>query len=102
MSALQPFSPHPGSTQIATLVANTAQLLTFDKTNHQLRIVNLTTAVVHVRPYSSTGTVVVASAVDFPVLPNGVSVITKGQGQDAVSIFGTAAGSVYLSTGDGW
>jgi len=102
MSTIQPFSPHNGSTQIATLVANTAQPLVFDKTNHQVRIVNMTTAVVHVRPYSSTGTVVPASLADYPVPPNGVSVITKGQGQDVVSLFGTVAGTVYVSTGDGW
>lgn len=102
MSAIQPFAPHPGSCQIATLVANTAQALTFDKTNHQLRVINMTTAVVHVRPYSSTGTAVAASVVDYPVPPNGISVFTKGQGQDVVSLFGSAAGAVYVSTGDGW
>jgi len=102
MSAIQPFSPHPGSTQIATLVANTAQALTFDKTNNQVRILNLTANVVHVRAYSSTGTVVPASIVDYPVAPNSASVITKGQGQNIISLFGTAAGAVYVTTGDGW
>lgn len=103
MSAIQPFAPHPKSTQIATLVANTAQALTFDKTNHQVRVVNLTSAVVHVRAYSANNTPVpVADVTEYPVPPNGVSIFTKGQGQDSVSLFSTGAGTVYVSTGDGW
>ena len=103
MSAIQPFAPHGRSTQTATLVANTAQALVFDKTNYQIRILNMTAAVVHVRTYNTSITPLpVADVTEFPVAPNSASVISKGQGQDGVSLFSAGAGTVYVSTGDGW
>lgn len=102
MSALRPIGPHYGSNQSITLVAATAQALTIDKDDEQVRVFNSGSSILHLCTYDSTGTVRVASAVDFPVPGEAISTITKPLTHDRISLISASGTTAEVMTGSGW
>lgn len=104
MSATQPFTPKPGSNVPFTLVAATALIVPLAKGNKQVRIMNLSANVIHVRDYSSTatGTPPVASTADYPIAPNSSGIYTKNEGHDLLSLYSTAGATGHATLGEGW
>lgn len=104
MSVMQPFSPKPGSNVPFTLAAATPLIVVMAKSNNQVRIMNLSANVIHVRDYSSTmtGTPPVASTADYPIAPNSAGVYTKALGHDTLSLYSTAGATGHATLGEGW
>lgn len=103
MSAIQPFTPKPGSNVPFTLAAATPLIVTLAKGNKQVRIMNLSANVIHVRDYSSTGSMIpVASTADYPIAPNSSTIYTKSEGHDTLSLFSTAGATGHATLGEGW
>jgi len=94
-----PFLPHYGSSQQATLVAATPQILNLTRDDVSLRIWNSGTNTLYFAVYDSLGTARVASATDCFVPPNTILTVTKGFGMDRISLFSTAGTTCELMTG---
>lgn len=104
MSAMQPFTPKMGSNVPFTLVGGTALIVTLAKGNNQVRIMNLSANVIHVRDYSSTATSTppVSTTADYPIMPNSSTIYTKAQGHDLLSLFCASAATGHATLGEGW
>lgn len=104
MSAIQPFTPKPGSNVPFTLVAATALIVPLAKGNKQVRIMNLSANVIHVRDYSSTSSSAapVASQADYPIAPNSSTIYTKAEGHDLLSLYSVNGATGHATLGEGW
>jgi hypothetical protein len=102
MSALRPIGPHYGSNQVVTLAAATAQALTIERNDQQVRVWNSGASKLYLRTYENAGTVAVASAVDYPVPPGVISTFTKPLGHDRISLLSASGTTCEVMTGEGW
>jgi hypothetical protein len=103
MSAIQPFTPKFGSNVPFTIAGGAAVVVQLNgKGNSQVRIMNLSDNVIHVRDYNSTGTVMVATVADYPIAPKSSTIYTKQMSHDTLSLYCAAAASGHATLGEGW
>lgn len=105
METIQAFNPMYGEGQLVS-VTGSAQQVNIDASAPNVRIANNSVNVVFARITDSRTSNQNQQAqvnVDLAILPNTAPVVTKGQGQNVISLIGAVAGpsSVYVQPGIG-
>lgn len=105
MSSTDPFSPHFGSGQTLTAGAASANV-GIGSSSRQVRVMNTGSNIAYVRTYNSlaAGDVAsagVATAADFAVPPNVVSIITKGENHDRLAHISALGTTLNVMVGNG-
>lgn len=106
MTAIMPFQPVQGATQILTATA-TSQVVSVPQDSRQLRIMNAGAGLASIRTFSSRAIAAdptngVATTADFPVVASQVTTITKGSDHDRMAYISAAGTTIYVTPGDGW
>jgi hypothetical protein len=100
MTVKQPFNPRYGATQPVTAGAASANV-TIDAqcTSKQLRICNTGTGLAYIRVGAGAQ---VATAADYPVPPNNITIITKDQQHDSLAYISAAGTTLLITPGEGF
>jgi hypothetical protein len=95
-----PFCPNYSSNQNVT-ATSTPAIITINRNDNQIRVLNTGSAIAYIGAYDSTGTALVASATAFPVAPGQASTITKSLSHDKISYYSATSSTLSIMTGKG-
>jgi len=99
---IQPFFPKYNSNQVVSAGAASA-VITIEKDNRQVRILNTGANIAYVQTYSSLDNAAHAATVaDFPVAPNQSCIISKDTSHDRLAHISAAGTTLQIMTGDGF
>ncbi len=94
------FCPAYGSNQNVT-ATSTPAIISINKNDNQIRIVNSGTVVAYIVAYDSTGTAETAGATHFPVFAGQACTITKSQEHNKLSYYCASSTTLSIMTGQG-